>query len=180
MHTCNFLRWICNVTLARWVSQVLWALLENYIKTLFIMCKKIWQSDRLDARNVTLKSILFKQNPYAHDTMLAPALHCNSSFSYCLFLFMNTIIYINLGPKGSSCAYYWPETWKNTGGTFLWEEGALRHDVCTHVQHMYRIAGKIGGTKFWWMSKKYCFGEYNFGISALAAHVLRSAFILAR
>ena len=30
------------------------------------------------------------------------------------------------------------------------------------------------------MSKKGCFGEYNFGISALAAHVLRPAFILAR
>ena len=44
----------------------------------------------------------------------------------------------------------------------------------------YRIAGKIGGTKFWRMSKKDCFGEYNFGVSALAAHVLRPAFILVR
>ena len=44
----------------------------------------------------------------------------------------------------------------------------------------YRIAGKIGGTKFWRMSKKGCFGEYNFGVSALAAHVLRPAFILVR
>ena len=45
---------------------------------------------------------------------------------------------------------------------------------------VYRIAGKIGGTKIWRMSKKGCFGEYNFGVSALAAHVLRQAFILAR
>ena len=50
---------------------------------------------------------------------------------------------------------------------------------------VYRIAGKIGGTKFWRMSKKDCFGvgcfgEYNFGVSALAAHVLRSVFILVR
>ena len=37
----------------------------------------------------------------------------------------------------------------------------------------YRIAGKIGETKFWRMSKKGCFGEYNFGVSALAAQVLR-------
>ena len=41
------------------------------------------------------------------------------------------------------------------------------------------IAGKIRGTKFWQMSKKGCFGEYNFCVSALAAHVLRPAFILA-
>ena len=34
---------------------------------------------------------------------------------------------------------------------------------------MYHIAGKIGGTKFWRMSKKDCFGEYNFGVSALAS-----------
>ena len=47
-------------------------------------------------------------------------------------------------------------------------------------QHTVCIAGKIGGTKFWRMSKKGCFGEYNFGVSALAAHVLRPAFILAR
>ena len=33
----------------------------------------------------------------------------------------------------------------------------------------YRIAGKIGEKKFWRMSKTGCFGEYNFGISALAA-----------
>ena len=45
---------------------------------------------------------------------------------------------------------------------------------------IYRIAGKIGGTKFWRMSKKGCFGKYTFGVSALAAHVLRLAFILAR
>ena len=44
----------------------------------------------------------------------------------------------------------------------------------------YRIAGKIGGTKFWRMNKEGCFGEYNFGVSALAAHVLRPAFILER
>ena len=30
------------------------------------------------------------------------------------------------------------------------------------------------------MSKKGCFGEYNFGVSALAALVLHPAFILAR
>ena len=42
---------------------------------------------------------------------------------------------------------------------------------------VYRIAGKIGGTKFWRMSKKDCFGKYNFGVSALAA---RSVFILVR
>ena len=30
------------------------------------------------------------------------------------------------------------------------------------TQMLYPIVGKIGGTKFWWMSKKGCFGEYNF------------------
>ena len=63
-------------------------------------------------------------------------------------------------------------------------------DVCMYVAIMqwkiikattpnyYRIAGKIGGTKFWRMSKNDCFGKYNFGVSALAAHILRPAFIL--
>ena len=44
----------------------------------------------------------------------------------------------------------------------------------------YCLAGKIGGTKFWQMSKNACFGEYNFGVSALAANVLCPAVILAR